>query len=104
MNRMHVASELDVDAERVRARTRIRHVVETTHGDVARIARRAVRGIDLWVQTRVAREEQEVVTSDVHARRLAAHDASGERKGVAERDILQASKGAILDPARRELR
>src|SRR3954471_391512 len=103
MIRVHWRLELNVDAERVRARTWIRHVIQTTRGDIAAAARVAVRGVDLRIQTRVATEEQEVVARDIHARRLATHDPSGESEGVAERDVLQPRERSVLDPARGEL-
>src|SRR5690242_18239187 len=95
-------SELNVDAERIRARTRIRDVIETARGDAA--TRIAIRRVHLGIEALIAREEQEIVARDVHARRLTAHDSSGHAEGVADRKILQARERAVLDPPRRELR
>src|SRR5436309_3787214 len=98
MNRVHCRLELNVDAERVRARTRVRHVIETARRDVATAARVAVRGVDLRIQAGVARQQEEVVTRDIHAGRLAAHYASGERERITDRDVLETCEGAVLDP------
>src|SRR5690348_17880944 len=96
-------SERDVDAERVRARSWIGHVVETARSDIALAIGVAIRGVDFRIEAFVARQEQEIVAGNVHARRLATHDASGEGEGVANGEILQAFEGAVFNPASREL-
>src|SRR5688500_5679551 len=91
------ALELDPSAEGKRARPWIREVVDAARGH-------AGRNEHLWIVARVVAEEQQVVTREVDAGAFASQKARRQWERVAERDVLEAHEGAVLDPPRRELR
>src|ERR1051326_2629351 len=96
-----IGLELEGDAEGVGSCTRIGEVVQATNREPTTTT---VRRVDLRIEPGVVRQEQQVVTRDVHARRLTGHQALRNVECVADGDVLQACEGAVLDPSRGILR